>query len=298
MSERHLPLELEELTVRYGRTEAVRRVSLTVEPGSIYALLGRNGAGKSSLVRSAIGLQRPNGGRARIFGLDSWKKRLPCTRRIAFVPERPDAPPRLTAPQIVRFCASFDKRLDREMATMRLGRFKTPPKTPFSDLSRGQQAQVQLTLALSVRPELLVLDDPTLGLDTVAKKAFYDELIDELAERQVTVFLTTHDLSAVERIADRIAILQEGTLLVDEDLDDLKQRFRRITPRTPESRTLLSQLRQVPTNETGWGEELIVSDFSEDQYPELTSANNSEVATLSLDEIFQSVTASEERKAS
>jgi ABC-2 type transport system ATP-binding protein len=111
----------------------------------------------------------------------------------------------------------------------RLQRFGVPADVPFGKLSRGQRGQVALGLALAPEPRLLILDDPTLGLDPVARRSVFEELIGDLADRGTTVFLTSHDLGGVEGIADRVGILQEGRLVLDEEVDTLKQRFRRIS---------------------------------------------------------------------
>ncbi|HKD19278.1 MAG TPA: ABC transporter ATP-binding protein, partial [Thermoanaerobaculia bacterium] len=185
------PLRIEGLTVRYGRTTACADVSLSVEAGSVYALLGRNGAGKSSLVRCLLGQQKASAGRALLFGDDSWTTRRRAMTRTGVTPEDPDAPPSMTARQLSDFCRRVYPRWDDDAVAARLSRFGIPPKTPFGQLSRGQKAQVMLALALGHGPELLVLDDPTLGLDAVARRGLYEEIVGELADRRTTVFLTT-----------------------------------------------------------------------------------------------------------
>src|SRR5262249_41108905 len=219
---------IERLTVRYGRALACADVSLTVEPGSVYALLGRNGAGKSSLVRCLLGEQKPTAGQALLFGEDIWKRRASLLSRVGVVPEEPDAPPAMTARQLSDFCRRLYPTWNHKEVDDRLDRFGVPTTVPFGRLSKGQKGEVMLALALGHSPELLVLDDPTLGLDVVARKALVDELVGELADRGTTVFLTTHDLSGFEGIATRAGILKEGRLVLDEELETLKSRFRRI----------------------------------------------------------------------
>jgi len=175
--------------------------------GTVYALLGRNGAGKSSLVRVLLGMQPAAAGSSRLFGLDSWAKRAKILARAGYVPETPDAPPRATTEELVRFCGRVETTWDDAACRERLARAHIPLRQQFGSLSKGQQRLVSLALALGSRPELLVLDDPTLGLDIVASRTLFEEVITELAERGVTVFLTTHDLSGVERIATHRFIL-------------------------------------------------------------------------------------------
>ena len=221
-------IEIVNTTVRYGRVTAVKDVTLTVPRGSVYALLGRNGAGKSSLVRCLLGQRKADAGTIRAFGEDVWTARAALMQRIGVVSEEADAPPEMTPAQIARFCSRLYARWDQAEVDERLRRFEVPPNTRFGALSKGQKKQALLALALAMSPDLLVLDDPTLGLDVVARKSLFDEVIAELADRGITVFLTTHDLGGIEALADRVAILKNGTLVVEDELDALKTRFRRI----------------------------------------------------------------------
>lgn len=218
-------LALEGVGVHHGRRPFLQDVSLTVTRGSVYALLGRNGAGKSTLVRCLLGQQKPSAGRARLFGRDAWAHRAWAMRRVGVVPEEPDAPPEMTAAQIFAFARRLHDRWDEATTRERLRRFGAPDDVPFGRLSKGQRGAVMLSLALAHSPELLVLDDPTLGLDVLARDAVFREVIGDLADRGTTVFVTTHDLAAIERLADRIGILHGGRLAVDEDTEALKARW-------------------------------------------------------------------------
>lgn len=220
-----------DLAIAYGSRTVVEDVSFEVGPGSVYALLGRNGAGKSSIIRSLLGQRRASRGEVRLLGLDPWSHRTALMARVGVVPEVPDFPPELTTRRIACFFAGLYPRWDGAGFAERLRRFEIPEGQPTGQLSRGQRAQLALSLALSHGPELLVLDDPTLGLDAVARHELFDELIGELADRGTTVFLTTHDLAAVEGIVDRVGMLHHGRLVVDEDVDGLKARHRRGTGR-------------------------------------------------------------------
>ncbi len=222
-------VEIKELTVRYGRLTAVDRLSLSVPKGQVYALLGRNGSGKSSTVRCLLGQRRAATGSARLFGLDAWKERSRIMERVGVVPEQPDIPPETNAELLARFMERVAPRWRRAEFFGRLEGFGIPRNQRFDKLSKGQQRQMALALALAATPALLVLDDPTLGLDAVARRELFEELIGDLADHGTTVLLTTHDLAGVEGIADRVGILQHGTLLVDEGLESLKARFCRLT---------------------------------------------------------------------
>jgi len=221
-------IEVTDATVRYGALTAVKSVTLSVPRGAVYALLGRNGAGKSSLVRCLLGQRQPDSGTIRVFGEDIWTHRAALMQRIGVVSEEADAPPEMTVDQLARFCSELYSRWDKKEVDDRLARFEVSRRSRFGALSKGQKKQVLLALALAMSPDLLVLDDPTLGLDVVARKSLFEEVIAEMADRGITVFLTTHDLSGIERLADRVAILKNGELVLEEELEGLKTRFRRI----------------------------------------------------------------------
>ena len=218
-------LSCEHLTIRYGRTRVLEDVSFVVPARCVYALLGRNGAGKSSLVRCLVGQQRATAGRAVLFGRDAWRDRAGLMARVGLVPEEPDAPPELSPARLLAFTGRLYARWDEDAARERLRRFAIPLDTSFGRLSKGQKGAVQLALALGHAPELLILDDPTLGLDVVARDQVFGEIIGELADRGTTVLVTTHDLAAIEGIADRVGVLYEGRLVLDEPLEAMKERF-------------------------------------------------------------------------
>jgi ABC-2 type transport system ATP-binding protein len=291
-------VSVERLTVRYGRAEACAGVSLSVARGAVYALLGRNGAGKSSLVRCLLGQQEPTSGRALLFGDDVWRKRARLMAKVGVVPEEPDAPASMTARQIAEFCGGLHPSWDQAAVHQRLERFGVPTDVPFGKLSKGQKGEVMLAVALGHQPELLILDDPTLGLDVVARKAFYEELVGELADRGTTVFITTHDLSGIEGIATRVGILKDGRLVLDEDAETLKSRFRRIRygNQMTETRsaygTELDVFEAVKVKVRGWGVDAVVSNYDDvsfERFRQTDGVVDAEIAPMSLEEIFLAV---------
>ena len=215
-------IEADALTVTYGRTRVIGDLTLAVPRGAVYALLGRNGAGKSSLLRVLLGQRPPAGGHVRLLGEDPWRRRTSLMARVGVVPEEPDAPPEMTPVQLSAFCARLHARWDGAAVVERLRRFEVPVDRPFGRLSKGQKGAVMLALALGHSPELLLLDDPTLGLDVVARDAVFQEVVGDLADRGTTVFVTTHDLRGVEGIADHVAILHDGRLALAGPLEALK----------------------------------------------------------------------------
>ncbi len=283
-------VEIEDLSVVYGRRRALDGVSLRVEPGAVFALLGRNGAGKSSLVRCAIGAQRPAGGGVRLLGRNVWRERASILADVGVVPEEPDAPPAMTARQLFAFSRRLYPRWDGAGAAARLDRFGVPADLPFGRLSKGQKGQVAITLAFAQRPALLILDDPTLGLDPLARRAVFAELIGELADRGTTVFLTTHDLDAVEGIADHVGILAAGRLVLAEELESLKRRFRRLSSAGGEELrgAEVERLAPLGVGRRAFQTEAVVSRFDEANAGKL-AAEAVEVSSLSLEEIFLAV---------
>jgi ABC-2 type transport system ATP-binding protein len=295
-------LSTDALTVRYGPSTACDRVSLAVAPGAVYALLGRNGAGKSSLVRCVLGQQKPTEGRASLFGSDSWTTRARSMARTGVVPEEPDAPPALTAAAILDFCRRLYPSWDGPASSARLERFGVPANVPFGRLSKGQKGMVQLTIALASKPDLLILDDPTLGLDPVARKALSDEIVGELADRGTSVFLTTHDLAGIEGIATHVGILKNGRLVLDAEVEALKRNFRRIRygNRLTETRTgfgtELDAFEAVQVRVRGWGVDAVVSNFDEssfDRFRQLDGVEDAESSAMSLEEIFLAIAGEE-----
>lgn len=289
-------IEVDGLKVRYGHQSVLESVSLAVASGEVYALVGRNGTGKSSLVRCLLGQQKPQAGRIRIFGRSSWRHRTRLMERVGVVPEVPDAPPNMTASQLARFCRRLYPRWDDDAFSQRLERFTVPLDVRFGRLSRGQKSQVQLALALAPRPDLLVLDDPTLGLDAVARRSVFEELAVELADRGTTVFLTSHDLPGIEAMATRIAFLTGGVLRFDEPIEVLKERHRRLVLRLAgelsdplaAARSLLSELVPLEIRRRGRDVEAVVERFAASSEEELAgheAVERLEVQALALEEI-------------
>src|SRR6185436_18038779 len=202
-------------------------------------------------------------GKLRLLEKEPRSAQIALMRRTGVVPEEPDAPSHLTAPELQALCGSFYDAWDTVSVDAQLKRMKIPATVPFGSLSRGQKTSTMLALAMGHQPELLVLDDPTLGLDAVAKRTIVDELIAALASRGVTLIIATHDLATVERFAERVVILGQHRLLLNETTESLKHRFRRI--RGPKG-AVFSAFKTVREVDHPWGREAIVSDFSDDAF--------------------------------
>lgn len=280
-------VDVADVSVRYGRRQVLEDISFTVRRGSVYALLGRNGSGKSSLVRTLLGMQRAAAGRSFVFGEESWRKRRQIMMRAGFLAEDDESERAMKVGQLLDFNRAVYPRWNASLVEIRLERLKVGRHNRLGDLSKGQRRQVMLAACLATEPELLVLDDPTLGLDVVARKELYDDLLSDLADRRTTTLITSHDLAGIEGIADRIGILAGTKLLLDEDLETVKARFRRI--RRAETTTVPRHLEVVRSKRWGdWVEEVVTN------YAAIPDAETFEAVPMSLEEIFIAVTGEKE----
>ncbi len=280
------PIQIQNLGVSYGRNRVLRDVSIIVKPGQVYALLGRNGSGKSSLVRCLLGWQRPSEGSVRMFGEEAWTSRHRAMERVGVVQESPSIPGGMRVDQVLHFCSRFAANWDSAGVTSRIERAGIAQDSMAESLSKGQKAQLALALALGKRPELLILDDPTLGLDVVARRAFFEILVTEMADRGVSVLLTTHDLTGVESVADRVGILNGGRLLLDGSVEDLKAGLRRVSwPSRLELSQSLNGLNVLRTMHHPWGEEALVTGLDEESLLRLQQVGV-EMEPLDLEGLF------------
>jgi len=215
------PIQAESLTKRYGEITAVDHVDLTVESGDVYGYLGPNGAGKTTTIRLLLGIHRPTRGRAELFGLDAWADPVEAHRRVAYVSGEPFLWPGMTGTETVEFLARLHGGTDRAYRDQLVQRFELDTKKKVRALSKGNRQKVQLVAALATRADLLVLDEPTSGLDPLMEMAFR-ECIREAKERGQAVFLSSHILSEVEALCDRVGILREGRLVDQGTLAELR----------------------------------------------------------------------------
>jgi ABC-2 type transport system ATP-binding protein len=227
------PILFEDVHRRFGDKEVLRGLSLVVRPGEIVALLGRNGCGKTTALRILLGFLAPHRGRACILGADSRRLAPRDRGRIGYVSEDHRLYRGLRLDEVIAFEAGTRDVFDTGEARAALARCGLGLATRVGELSRGQRAQVALIVAVASHPEVLVLDDPALGLDAVVRRELLDVMIDLLADRGLSVLFSTHILTDVERVADRVSLLDGGRLLVDAPLDDLKRRVQKRRLRRP-----------------------------------------------------------------
>jgi ABC-2 type transport system ATP-binding protein len=210
---------------RFGERPVLQGLNLAVRPGEILALLGRNGSGKTTALRVLLGFLSPHAGRSRVLGVDSQALGADERGRIGYVSEDHRLYRRARVAEVVAFEAGTRPRFDRPFADGALGRCGLPLRARVRELSRGQRAQLSVIVAVASRPEVLVLDDPALGLDVVMRRELLEVMIDLLADRGLAVLFSSHFLDDVERVADRIALLDAGRLIVDAPTDELRARI-------------------------------------------------------------------------
>jgi ABC-2 type transport system ATP-binding protein len=214
-------IRTDKLSKRYGATLALDALDLTVREGEVYGYLGPNGAGKTTTIRLLLGLHVPSAGRAELFGIDAWQQPVTAHRRLAYVPGEPFLWPSLTGAETLEFLAKLHGGADIEYRKVLIDRFRLEPNKKVRALSKGNRQKVQLIAALATRADLLLLDEPTSGLDPLMEMAFR-QCITEAKERGQTVFLSSHILSEVEAVCDRVGILRGGRLVDEGTLAELR----------------------------------------------------------------------------
>jgi ABC-2 type transport system ATP-binding protein len=214
-------IRAEGLIKRYGKTLALDGLDLAVDEGEVYGYLGPNGSGKTTTIRLLLGLHRPTGGRAELFGLDSWREPVTAHRRVAYVAGEPFLWPALTSAETFEFLARVRGGTDVAYREKLIERFRLEASKRVRALSKGNRQKVQLIAAFASRAELLILDEPTSGLDPLMEMAFR-ESVHEAKERGQTIFLSSHILSEVEALCDRVGILRQGRLIDEGTLTELR----------------------------------------------------------------------------
>ena len=214
-------IRTEGLTKRYGDTLALDSLDLAIEPGEVYGYLGPNGAGKTTTIRCLLGIHRPTSGRAELFGIDGWAAPVQAHRRVAYVAGEPFLWPAMTGAQTLEFLARLHGGTDRAYRDELVRRFDLDTSKKVRALSKGNRQKVQLVAALATRADLLVLDEPTSGLDPLMEMVFRD-CVTAAKERGQAVFLSSHILSEVEAVCDRVGILKEGKLVDQGTLAELR----------------------------------------------------------------------------
>jgi ABC-2 type transport system ATP-binding protein len=217
-------IETERLDLCYGRKKALNQLTLRIPRGRIHAIVGANGAGKSSLFRILLGVQSPNAGRATILGHDCTALTEHERARIGFVNEEHSLPTWLRVDELVGMQRRLYPRWEERRYRSIVDHFHVLPEQRIAGLSRGERAGVNLAMALAQNPELLILDEPTLGLDVVAKRAFLEAVLNSIDEGDTTIIYCSHQMDEIERLADNLIILERGALMHMSPPDEFCER--------------------------------------------------------------------------
>jgi len=222
-----LAIRTEKLSRRFGKTVAVDRVDLAVPEGAIYALVGANGAGKTTIIKMLMNIFRPSAGHAEVLGVDAVRLAGKAFTRIGYVSENQELPEWMTTGAMLSYFRSFYPEWDPALEEQLVRQFDLPLNRKLKHLSRGMRMKAAFASSLAYRPSLIVLDEPFSGLDPLVR----DELIEGLLERapETTIFLSSHDLAEIESFSSHIGFLEQGRLLFSEELPTLSERFREVT---------------------------------------------------------------------
>jgi ABC-2 type transport system ATP-binding protein len=229
-------ISVSELTRRFGARTALASVSLSLSRGAVYGLVGANGAGKTTLIKHILGLLRADSGSVRVFGHDPVTDPVAVLSRIGYLSEENDVPGWMRVDELIRYSRAFHRAWDDAYAEELRQTFALDPTAKIKSLSKGQKARAGLLIALAYRPELLVLDEPSSGLDPIVRRDILGAVIRTIADEGRTVLFSSHLLEEVEQVADHVTMISQGRVVLSAPLDDIKESHRCLTVRFAEPR--------------------------------------------------------------
>jgi ABC-2 type transport system ATP-binding protein len=227
-------VEIAELSRRFGRTVALDGLGLDVPRGVVFGLVGENGAGKTTLIKHILGLLKAETGTVRVFGLDPVRDPVKVLAQVGYLSEDRDLPDWLRIDELLRYLRAFYPTWDDSFAEELRQQFDLDPSARIKTLSQGQRARTGLLAALAYRPDLLVLDEPSTGLDPIVRREILAAIIRTIAEEGRTVLFSSHLLDEVERVSDHVALIDHGRIVLCDPLDAIKAAHRRLTLRFDE----------------------------------------------------------------
>jgi ABC-2 type transport system ATP-binding protein len=282
-------IRIRNLSRRFRKTQALDDVSLEVPPGIVMGLVGGNGAGKTTLIKHLLGLLKAQTGDVRVFGLDPVIDPVGVLGRIGYLSENRDLPPWMRVDEFLTFSAAYYPNWDADFAAELRAMFDLETKQTVKSLSRGQTARLGLLAALAHRPPLLVLDEPSSGLDAVVRRDILGAIIRTVADEGRTVLFSSHLLDEVERVADRVAMLHAGRFVLSGDLPVVLAEHRRLVVRYAEPRTERPLLPGMLSCDGAGREWTIVCNGQLEQLREAAAGQGAaivEETSPSLDEVF------------
>lgn len=280
-------IEIKAVEKSFGKNRVLEDVTLAVPRGETFAFLGRNGQGKTTTIRMLLGLLNPDAGELSVAGLSPAKDALEIRRRVGYLAEDQQMFGWMTIRETLSFTRPFYPTWDSDLADKLLDDFELSPKQKVKNLSKGQNVRLGLLLALAHRPEIVILDDPTLGLDPIMRKEFMRDVIEHLQGHGATVFFSSHLLYEVEPVADQVAILDRGRIVRQSRTEELRERVRQFVV-SEEDHERLSQLPGTLDVKHSGRQVAVVTEEAE-QVRETLSATQASFAEieLNLDEIFE-----------
>ena len=283
------------LSRRFGSTLALDDVSVEVPRGCVFGLVGENGAGKSTLIKHLLGLWRAGSGTVRVFGRDPVREPAAVLARIGYLSEQPDLPEWMRIGELLRYTQAFYPRWDERYAGDLLQQFGLDADARVKTLSKGQRARLGLIVAEAHRPELLILDEPSSGLDPIVRRDILETIIRTVTDEGRTVLFSSHLLDEVERVSDHLALLHRGSLRLCAPLDDIKARHRRVVLRFDVAQAAPPDVPSAIRVDGGGREWTVLCDASRTHGPSLAQHLDARVVEdheASLDEIFIGYSAS------
>jgi len=282
-------ISITDLHFAYGRHKVLDDVNLEVPEGSVFGFLGRNGAGKTTTIQILLGLLTPQGGRCRVGGNDPRTDAVAVRRTVGYVAEDQRMYDWMRVEQIVKWTSSFYPTWDHAYAQQLLRQFDLPPRNKIKTLSKGQNTRLALLLALAHRPRTVILDDPTLGLDPIARKEFLRNVITLLQSEGATVFFSSHLLYEIEPVADHIAILDQGRIIKAAATDALRDTVRRfvLRPKTVMDLTKVPGVLDAVQEDGQWRVTVEATNADARATLGAVAHDEAEEIGLNLDEIFE-----------
>ncbi len=279
-----------EVTKKFGSQVALDEVTLEIPQGVVFALLGENGAGKTTSLRIMLGLTEADAGQSEVLGLDSKTQGLEIRRRVGYVPEMPTMYDWMTVGEIGWFTAGFYSGGFLPRYNELAEQFGLDLSKKIKSISKGMRAKVALSLAMAHDPELLVLDEPTSGLDPIVRREFLESMVDLAADGK-TVLLSSHQINEVERVADMVAIIRGGKVVLVERLDTLKSEIQQLTVTLsngmPEPPAIDGEVLREQRRERQW--RVLARSLGPEQIEQLRgheSVGSVDACSASLEEIF------------
>ena len=219
-------IQVSELTRRFGAKTALNSVSLSMPRGAVYGLVGANGAGKTTLIKHILGLLRAESGTVRVFGRDPVAEPVSVLSRIGYLSEENDLPGWMRVDELIRYTRAFYPAWDDAYAEELRRTFALDAAAKVKSLSKGQKARAGLLVALAYRPELLVLDEPSSGLDPIVRRDILGAVMRTIADEGRTVLFSSHLLGEVEQVADHVTMISNGKIVLSASLEDIKELHR------------------------------------------------------------------------